>query len=378
MRVEAGSPGHGPPTGAALLLPTPLPPEDRSGAYSVVVAAGREMLADELAGRATALGAYVHRLESRRTDAFHWGSWFATQAEPALRHHAAIAYAGAGAVPLLADEGLARLIQPAAGEVVANNRFSADALSVAGDLPAALAALRGAPTDNAAVRCLADAGFSVTDLSGEPYAAFDVDTPQDLALLHAALPLPGTRRPGRPLVEFLEAARLPDGRPLAIPRIEEVQAVMRDRAGELLVAGRVPSRTWQHLETETACRVRLFAEERGMRSAPGGAPRSLFGEWTKRHGPADLMGELTRLADAVVLDTRVLMAALSGSSDAAAWPPAEERYASDFLDAAAISTPWLHELTAAAAASAVPVILGGHALVSDGLRILVDSAWLGH
>ena len=31
----------------------------------------------------------------------------------------------------------------------------------------------------------------------------------------------------------------------------------------------------------------------------------------------------------------------------------------------------------AAAAAPVPFLLGGHALVSDGLRILVDAAWLG-
>jgi hypothetical protein len=42
-----------------------------------------------------------------------------------------------------------------------------------------------------------------------------------------------------------------------------------------------------------------------------------------------------------------------------------------------VTTPWLAELTEAAAGSSVPFLLGGHALVSDGLRILVDAAWLG-
>jgi hypothetical protein len=79
----------------------------------------------------------------------------------------------------------------------------------------------------------------------------------------------------------------------------------------------------------------------------------------------------------VILDTRVLMAGLAGSSDAAAWPPEEARFASDFLDAGPVATPWLAELTAAAGSAPVPFLLGGHALVSDGLRILVDVAWLG-
>jgi hypothetical protein len=87
--------------------------------------------------------------------------------------------------------------------------------------------------------------------------------------------------------------------------------------------------------------------------------------------------ELTRLGDAVVLDTRVVMAALAGSADATAWPPEEERFASDFFDHARIGTPWLAELTAAAAAASVPVLLGGHALVSDGMHILVGAAWAG-
>jgi hypothetical protein len=79
----------------------------------------------------------------------------------------------------------------------------------------------------------------------------------------------------------------------------------------------------------------------------------------------------------VVLDTRVLMAAVARSADADAWPPEEERYASDFGDAGRVATPWLRELVEAAGAAPVPFILGGHALVSDGLRMMVAAAWQG-
>jgi len=106
-------------------------------------------------------------------------------------------------------------------------------------------------------------------------------------------------------------------------------------------------------------------------------PHSLLGDWTERLGPGDLVKELASLGDAVILDSRVVMAARAGSSDAVAWPPAEERFASDFLDPTPVATEWLAELTTAAAESDVPFLLGGHALVSDGLRILVDAAWLG-
>jgi hypothetical protein len=154
---------------------------------------------------------------------------------------------------------------------------------------------------------------------------------------------------------------------------------MRDRSGELVVAGRVPVTTWQALEIETACRVRCFVEERGMRSARGSgqSPRSLLAVLMARSSPAELVAELARLGDAVVLDTRVLMAAVAGSADAADWPPEEERFASDFGDFAPVETSWLRELTEAAARASVPFLLGGHALVSDGLRLIVAAAWQG-
>jgi len=155
--------------------------------------------------------------------------------------------------------------------------------------------------------------------------------------------------------------------------------VIRDRDAELLVAGRVPASTWQELETETACRVRCLVEERGMRSTrdADSHPRSILAALMARSSPGELVEELARLGDAVVLDTRVLMASVAGSSDASAWPPEEDRFASDFGDHAGIGTPWLRELTEAAANAPVPFLFGGHALVSDGLRLIVAAAWQG-
>jgi len=178
---------------------------------------------------------------------------------------------------------------------------------------------------------------------------------------------------------YLEMARLPGGSSLEVPHLERIGKVIRDRAGELVVAGRVPANTWQDLETETACRIRCLVEERGMRSArdPENLPRSILTALMRRSSPADLIEELSQLGDAVVLDTRVLMASAARSSDADAWPPEEERFASDFGDHARITTPWLRELTEAATNASVPFLFGGHALVSDGLRLIVAAAWQG-
>jgi hypothetical protein len=178
---------------------------------------------------------------------------------------------------------------------------------------------------------------------------------------------------------YLEMARLPGGRALEIPHLAALGDVIRDRRAELMVAGRIPGVTLAELETEAACRVRAVVEERGMRSARGDSdpPRSLLATLMRRTSPAELVAELARMGDAVVLDTRVLMAALAGSAEARDWPPEEERFASDFGDASRVATPWLRELTAAASASPVPFLLGGHALVSDGLRLIVRAAWQG-
>src|SRR4029077_4686316 len=139
-----------------------------------------------------------------------------------------------------------------------------------------------------------------------------------------------------------------------------------------------PSSVLRELETEAACRVRAYVEERGMRSARGaGPPRSILARWVEERGAAALVKEREALGDAVILDTRVVMSALGGSAESDAWPPQEERFASDFADLEPIQTTWLRELVAAARQSRVPFLFGGHSLVSDGIRLIVSAAWLG-
>ena len=366
-----------------VVEPAAALPGDAS--YGALAARGQTLLAAELSRRFTAVGADVQRLPARAdAPSFHWGSWFTSaartarlEARTAGRPGEAIGYAGAGALALLDERGLAALAAARPGEVVANNRFSADAFVVAGDVDGALNVLADCATDNAAVRQLESAGFDSRDLSAERWSRFDVDTPLDLALLRLAARLPGTRVLDGVVTAFLETAAGPGGRALEVPALDRIGAVVRDRDAELVVAGRVPSSAWAYLETESACRVRCFIEERGMRSAREHAPRSMLAAWVERLGAADLIAQLASLGDAVILDTRVLMAGLAGSAEASAWPPEEERFASDFLEASAIETPWLAELTSAAREASVPFLLGGHALVSDGLHIVVDTAWLG-
>jgi hypothetical protein len=364
-----------------VLMGAPAADEAPFGSYAAVLATGRHLLAAELSQRLARQGAAVQLIPPAEAGLFHWGSWYARAARAALDEAGdrvdALGWVGAGALALLGDEPLDSLLSPIAGEVVTNNRFSSDAFVMAGDLPAALGVLAGLGADNGAPRALEAADFTIRDLSGAPWTRFDVDTPLDLALLRLATRIAGTRTLDPAIVAFLDGAQLPGGRPLEIPRLEDLLAVLRNRNAELVVAGRVPSSAFAYLEEQAACRVRLFVEERGMRAAPGHRPRSLLGDWVAEHGGASLIEHLAAPGDAVIIDTRVVMAALTGSSDAAAWPAHEERYASDFGDSSLIATPWLHDLTTAAASASVPFLLGAHTLVSDGLRILTDAAWLG-
>jgi hypothetical protein len=94
----------------------------------------------------------------------------------------------------------------------------------------------------------------------------------------------------------------------------------------------------------------------------------VLGALLDRDGPASLGSHLARLADAAIVDTRVLLAHRFGA-DEAAWPIAEDRFASDLLLADRIADPWLRDLTASAAEAPIPVVLGGHTLVGPGLPL---------
>jgi hypothetical protein len=64
----------------------------------------------------------------------------------------------------------------------------------------------------------------------------------------------------------------------------------------------------------------------------------------------------------------VLLAHRFGA-DEAAWPVAEDRFASDLLLTPTIDDPWLRALTTSAVNAPIPVLLGGHTLVGPGLRL---------
>ena len=304
---------------------------------------------------------------------------------------------GSGSIPLARAADLRRFVEVAAGpggRALANNRYSADVVAVS--RAADLAELPPLPADNALPRWLEErAGVAVADLRSRWRLGVDIDTPLDLLILAAGGAGRGGDGAGDGVGAFHGTA------PLIGERLAALAEVLTDRRGELLVAGRVSATTLRWLENGVACRVRALVEERGLRAASrlaqSGAttdsrpPRSVLGELLDRDGPESLARTVATLADAAVIDTRVLLAHRHGA-DESAWPPAEDRFASDLLLPASIADPWLRALTASAAGpssisapgiavatfpSDRPILLGGHTLVNGGLRLLAQRARAG-
>ncbi len=273
---------------------------------------------------------------------------------------------GAGSIPLATGADLALFVEAAAADVpgaLANQRYSADVVAIAraGEI---LRDLPDLTSDNALPRWLAEAAaIPVRDLASRRRLALDIDSPLDLELIAGARGAPDLPRPD-PADAAVVRARLAALRELAA-----------DPAAELLVAGRTSAADLRWLERHTRSRTRALIEERGLRTAGARQgrpnrrpPRSVLGELLNRDGPSSLGRHAATLADGALLDSRVLLAHRLGA-DERAWPPPEDRYASDLLLPSRIGDPWLRDLTAAALDAPIPVLLGGHTLVGPGVRL---------
>ncbi len=271
-------------------------------------------------------------------------------------------YAGAGAAVLLRGgdyAAIAARLADADRLSIPNNYFSCDLLGLA--TAAELSRIELPEGDNVLARLLTQsAGVPGEPLPRTAATQFNLDSPSDLAILALA------DGAGPRLSGFL--ARHPVG----VPALTGLMDVLVNPDAELLVAGRVGSAVWQYLERETACRVRLLSEERGMQAAgrdASGQARSLLGFHVQKVGLRAFFEEAAQLGDAAVIDSRVLLAHMGAS------PSRADRFASDLGRWEDVRDPFLRELTQATAEAPIPVVLGGHSLLSGGLMLLTDAAW---
>jgi hypothetical protein len=320
----------------------------------------RLRLAGVQADRFRKLGAGVE-IEHRPTDDTSFGARLRDLAW-SIRS-SGIVVLGSGSVPLARADDLEAFLETAAARervALANNRYSADIVGIAGIEP--LREVPDLPSDNALPRWLEEvAGYRVDDLRQRWRLGIDLDSPLDV-LIVSPDEAAGLAAPTRHVL-----AGLAD--------------IAHDRRAELVVAGRTSAATLAWLERSTKSRIRALVEERGLRASSQLAttsdgtrttrpPRSILGAMLDRDGPESLGARLAELGDAAVVDTRVLLAHRLGA-DERAWPSAEDRFASDLLLHERIDDPWLKALTTSAAQASIPIALGGHSLVGPALRLVV-------
>ncbi len=239
-----------------------------------------------------------------------------------------------------------------------NNKHSSDwvAFTHADEM---LTLLNDADRDNSLAWLLDQSGrYDVRVVTGlRPTAGFDLDTPSDLALIACHPDCPPH------LAAVLQDSRL---NPLPVRDIARIAATPESN---LTLIGRVAPLPWQALNKVTHCWVRVFAEERGMVASgrlQRGEVKSLLGEMIRKDGVYAFFATLAGLSDAAIIDSRPLMASMGH------WPSDADRFASDLYLSEAIGDPWLREFTQAAAEAPIPILLGGHSLVSGGLYALVE------
>jgi hypothetical protein len=269
-------------------------------------------------------------------------------------------YFGGGAAPLLENPAMTELVSQIANSeqgVFTNNRYASD---WAGVVPATVLAewQSRVPQDNMLGWVLsAEAGLPVHTLNASAASRLDIDTPTDLVALKMH---PGTHRH---LSEFLKTL------PLDTARFEQVLEVLNTPAAHVLLAGRIGPEAWTALNRVTQCWVRVFSEERGMRSS-GRQSRaevfSLLADYIEAIGFRSFFRKLANQVQAALIDTRVLLA------HEGRWPSRSNRFASDLGLVEQVHDPWLRRLTEEAVASPIPIIFGGHGLLSGDLFALCD------
>ncbi|MBE3556973.1 MAG: hypothetical protein IMW91_07895 [Firmicutes bacterium] len=266
---------------------------------------------------------------------------------------------GGAAAPLLDASSFAeiaaRLQRPG---IWANNPQSADMTAFA---PATLAqALLPGPlycSDNQLAVSLSErTGLPLQLLPLETPWICDFDTPTELLMME------GHPHLGPHLASFLATIDWPRQRRDAV-----LSALADHPYTELALIGRVPPHAVAFLNAHLRLRIRVFSEERGMKAlgrTHEETVRSLLGYFVESVGLPAFLQALGQVADAVLWDTRPLWAHLGLH-----WEE-ELRFRADLGDAENRGEEWFDRWQEALAAAPLPILCGGHALVSGAVRFL--------
>lgn len=296
---------------------------------------------------------------------FHFGRSLRTCIEAISDDTGCLAYFGAASAPLLSDVWLARIVDHVLGAerpcACVNNYYSTD-WAVLNYTSLIAAADEHIPTDNSIGWVAKNlCGFSINTLVPCAASRNDLDTPSDLMMIADH---PGI---GPYLRTWLESNSAVD-----LTAARRIRSLLETNARTLALLGRVSSDTAIRLEKATQIWTRIYSEERGM-TASGrlarGEVMSLLGKAFADWGPKRFVHELEELSDGVVWDTRVVMAQLFG------WPSASDRYAFDLGRGDMLQNRALAEWCEAVHSSSIPILTGGHNVVSGGLLSLLETVF---
>lgn len=269
-----------------------------------------------------------------------------------------VIYLGGAAAPLLSVAEFSELAEglcTRAPVVITNNPQSADIVAFAP--AAALLALTPPENDNTLATLLRQGGLARIFLPHSAGVHFDLDTPNDALVLSLS----------RELGERTQAAL--KTLPWDSTRLKQALERMRATHCECALIGHVNPAVMAHINRNTFLRLRVFSEERGMKALDRearGAVVSLLGHYLASVGTRRFFADLSRTCDVCFMDTRVLFAHFKLKLSE------EMRFLSDLGRFEEISHPWLAEFTQAAAEAEIPVILGGHSLVSGCMWVIAE------
>jgi hypothetical protein len=311
--------------------------------------------AEAFSERLTTFGVDLH--PSERDGPFHFGETLKAIVRENVS--AGLLYFGSGSGGLLDEEQVRQLIafsrRPECGALF-NNFYSCDFAAIAGtkellniELPA---------IDNSLGFVLSNAGIPCAALPRDVSTQLDIDTPAELFLLAASA------RGGETLRSFLSSQCLRH------PKLSELLVRLVDRTAHVALIGRVNPAAWAHFEQEVACRTIVFSAGRGMRGYPNGRGSLLATGLHAVSLPA-FFEILAQYTDGAIIDTRPL---LTASGDL---PSRSDRFASDLSTPDKIKDPLWKAFTEASVEAGLPILLGGHCLVSGGLYLLSEICWKG-
>ncbi len=272
----------------------------------------------------------------------------------------AVFYIGGAAGPLLNITEIGEFCREVIANpkiVMTNNVQSADLVVFA---PAqAINLLPELPTaDNPLANMLRDVGLHKVLMPHSTGIHFDIDTPTDMLVLSINPEIGEHTRQAFEMLNYNVSHLLHAKNYLALPY------------ADVLMSGRVGSPVITQVNTYVRCRLRVYSEERGMKSLgreQNNLVESLFGHLMDMMGPREFFNYLSKLVHVAFIDSRVLFAHKKlHLSD-------NDRFYADLLIPEKIENEWAREFTQAVKDAPLPIVVGGHSMVAGGMWSLIDT-----